>query len=192
MAELPGREKMTLPVAATPAAAKDTPTPPAELRIPAVTASAGLGELPGVLTSLAVPVVDSRGSGNGPGAGTGNRTGIGGGDGAGLGDGLDAGTGGGAYEPGSGVSMPRIIHEEKPNYTGEAMRAKVQGAVLIEAIVMPDGTVGPVQITRSLDRVFGLDQEAMRTVKQWRFIPGLRGGKPVPVRVAIEMTFTLR
>lgn len=89
--------------------------------------------------------------------------------------------------------MPRVIHEQKPNYTNEAMRAKVQGAVMMEAIVMPDGSVGPVQITHSLDRVFGLDQEAMRTVKQWRFIPGLdRGGKPVPVRVAIEMTFTLR
>jgi protein TonB len=88
--------------------------------------------------------------------------------------------------------MPRIIHEEKPNYTGEAMRAKVQGVVVMEAVVMPDGTVGPVHILRSLDTVFGLDEEAMRTVKQWRFLPGRRGNEPVPVRVAVEMTFTLR
>lgn len=193
-AELPGREKVTIPAAAAPAPEpeKEAPTPPIVVTIPAVTTSAGLQEMPGVLTSLTVPVMDSRGAGIGSGAGTGEGSGIGSGDGGGLGDGVDNGIGGGVYEPGSGVSMPRIIHEEKPKYTGEAMRARVQGAVFMEAVVLPDGTVGPVQITRSLDRTFGLDQEAIRTVKQWRFLPGRRGNKPVPVRVAIEMTFTLR
>jgi TonB family protein len=57
---------------------------------------------------------------------------------------------------------------------------------------MPDGSVGAVQITRSLDQTFGLDQEAIRTVKKWRFAPGTRQGRPVPVLVEIEMTFTLR
>jgi protein TonB len=191
--ELPGRDKVTVPVAAppTPAPLKNTPAPPVELDIPAIATTSGLQEMPGVLSAITLPVTDSRGSGLGPSGGTGDGNGFGPGDGNGLGDGRDRGAGG-VYGPGSGVSMPRIIHEEKPNYTGEAMRAKVQGAVFMEAVVMPDGTVGPVQITRSLDTIFGLDQEAMRTVKQWRFMPGLRGGKPVPVRVAIEMTFTLR
>lgn len=192
--ELPGREKVTVPVKPrpTPAPLKNSPPPPVELQIPAVSTMAGLQEMPGVLTSVSVPQSPSRGSGEGPGAGTGRGSGLGSGDGDGAGEGLEAGVGGGVYEPGSGVSMPRIIHEEKPNYTGEAMRAKVQGAVFLEAVVLPDGTVGPVQITRSLDRIFGLDQEAIRTVKQWRFLPGRRGNTPVPVRVAIEMTFTLR
>ena len=194
LVEMPGRDKVTVPVMKTPTAAplKEAAPLPVELNIPAIATSAGLQEMPGVMTAVSVPVSDSRGSGTGTGADKGNGNGIGTGTGDGLGDGFERGTGGDVYEPGSGVSMPRIIHEEKPNYTGEAMRARVQGAVFMEAIVLPDGTVGPVQVTRSLDRTFGLDQEAIRTVKHWRFIPGLRGGKPVPVRIAIEMTFTLR
>jgi hypothetical protein len=46
--------------------------------------------------------------------------------------------------------------------------------------------------TRSLDSIFGLDQEALRTVKQWRFRPGTRLGQAVPVLVVIELAFTLR
>jgi periplasmic protein TonB len=87
---------------------------------------------------------------------------------------------------------PRLIKEVKPNYTGEAMRAKIQGEVWMEAVVMPDGSVGQVSITRSLDPNFGLDEEAVRTVKQWRFAPGTRQGQPVAVLVEVQMTFTLR
>jgi TonB family protein len=57
---------------------------------------------------------------------------------------------------------------------------------------MPDGSVGNVQITKSLDSNFGLDKEAIKTVKLWRFEPGRRLGQPVPVLIVIEMTFTLR
>jgi len=64
--------------------------------------------------------------------------------------------------------------------------------VELEAVVLPDGSVGDVQITRSLDRTFGLDNEAIKAVKQWRFAPGTRLGQPVPVLVTIELTFTLR
>jgi len=70
--------------------------------------------------------------------------------------------------------------------------AKIQGVVTMEAVVNPDGTVGQVHITRSLDPTFGLDQEAIKTVKQWRFDPGRLRGQPVAVQVIIEMTFTLR
>jgi len=64
--------------------------------------------------------------------------------------------------------------------------------VLLECVVRPDGSVGDVQILRSLDGVFGLDQEAIKAAKQWRFAPGTRLGEPVPVLVTIELTFTLR
>jgi TonB family protein len=57
---------------------------------------------------------------------------------------------------------------------------------------MPDGTVGDVRITKSLDPVFGLDQEAIKAARQWRFKPGMRLGQPVPVIITIELTFTLR
>ena len=72
------------------------------------------------------------------------------------------------------------------------MRAKVQGTVLLQCVVKPDGSVGDVQVVRSLDSAFGLDQEAIKAARQWRFAPGMRLGEPVPVLVTIEVTFTLR
>ena len=89
-------------------------------------------------------------------------------------------------------AMPSVVREVKPAYTADAMRAKVQGSVWLECIVMPDGTVGDVKVTRSLDPIFGLDQEAIKAAKQWRFRPGMRQGEPVPVIITIELTFTLR
>ena len=184
-AEMPGKEKITVPAAKppkvdTPAPPKDIPQP--QMNIPAVTAAAGITEVPGALSGL--PAAPSTGSGVGTGAGSGT--------GSGLGPGSGGGMGGGVYRPGSGIVSPKILTEVKPQYTADAMRAKVQGTVWLEAVVMPDGSVGNVQITRSLDPTFGLDQEAIRTVKKWRFIPGTRQGQPVPVLVEIEMTFTLR
>jgi protein TonB len=85
-----------------------------------------------------------------------------------------------------------VLREVRPQYTSDAMRAKVQGTVLLECVVRPDGSVGDIQILRSLDGVFGLDQEAIKAAKQWRFAPGTRLGEPVPVLVTIELTFTLR
>ena len=72
------------------------------------------------------------------------------------------------------------------------MRAKVQGTVLLECIVMPDGSVGEAKVVRSLDAVFGLDQEAIKAARQWKFVPGTRLGEPVAVRVTIALDFTLR
>jgi protein TonB len=85
-----------------------------------------------------------------------------------------------------------LLREVKPQYTAEAMRAKVQGRVMLECIVLADGTVGNVEVLRSLDPTFGLDQEAIKAAKQWRFDPGTRFGEPVAVLVTIELTFTLR
>jgi protein TonB len=90
------------------------------------------------------------------------------------------------------VVVPRLIKERKPSYTGKARRNKIQGLVGLEAVVNADGTVGEVRVVRSLDKEFGLDDEAVKAVKDWRFKPGTRDGVPVPVLVEIEMTFTVR
>ncbi len=126
------------------------------------------------------------------GGGTGRGTGVGAGEGSGLGQGSGGGTGGGTYRPGNGVTIPQLVREVKPAYTADAMRAKVQGTVWLECVVMPDGTVGRVEVIRSLDSTFGLDQEAIKAAKQWRFRPGMRFGEPVPVLITIELAFTLR
>jgi protein TonB len=74
----------------------------------------------------------------------------------------------------------------------DAMRAKIQGSVLIEVLVHPDGGVSDVHVVRSLDPTFGLDQQAVAAARKWRFAPGTRAGEPVPVRMTIELVFTLR
>src|SRR5262249_53089057 len=84
----------------------------------------------------------------------------------------------GIYRAGNGVTLPRIIHEVHPNYTSEAMHARIQGGVALECIVQPDGSVGKVTVLRSLDSQFGLDDEAVKAAKQWKFEPGTRDGKP--------------
>ena len=172
--------------------AKNEPPPIEQFNIPAKLTAAATDTLPGAIEAPPGPPTLSQGSGAGGGAGTGTGTGIGPGTGSGLGPGSGGGTGGGTYRPGNGVTIPRVLREVKPQYTSDAMRAKVQGTVLLECVVRPDGSVGDVQILRSLDGVFGLDQEAIKAAKQWRFAPGTRLGEPVPVLVTIELTFTLR
>ena len=196
VAELPGKAKITVPVEKPPA---PTPKPPekepelvAQLNIPAVTLGSSVESLPGVIASQPGLPSASQGSGSGGGAGTGTGSGIGPGSGSGLGPGTGGGTGGGAYRPGNGVTTPELVQEVKPAYTAEAMRAKVQGSVYLECVVRQDGSTGDCRVVRSLDPTFGLDQEAIRAARQWRFKPGTRFGQPVPVLVTIELMFTLR
>jgi periplasmic protein TonB len=196
-AELPGKDKITVPVAKPPAleppkVAKNEPSPVEFLNIPAKELAASKDSLPGAIEAPPGPPTASQGSGSGGGAGTGTGSGIGPGTGSGLGPGSGGGTGGGAYRLGSGVTTPRLRREIKPQYTSDAMRAKVQGTVLVECVVKADGTVGDVQVVRSLDSTFGLDQEAIKAARQWLFFPGTLKGEPVPVTITIELTFTLR
>ncbi|MDP1568818.1 MAG: energy transducer TonB [Vicinamibacterales bacterium] len=194
--ELPGRDAISVPVVRPPEMAAPDPVeePPVEpeLNIPAQTLASAEMVLPGAIESANLASTVSQGVGSGGGAGTGTGTGVGSGQGSGLGAGFGGGAGGGAYRPGSGVTVPRLVRDVKPQYTADAMRAKVQGTVLLECVVMPDGSVGDVQVVRSLDAVFGLDQEAIRAARQWRFMPGTLKGDPVPVIITIELSFTLR
>ena len=193
-AELVGKDKLTVPVIKPPKVdqAKTEPNPVEQLNIPAKSLAAAQDSLPGAIEAPPGPPTISQGSGSGGGAGTGTGTGVGPGTGSGLGPGTGGGTGGGAYRPGNGVTLPQLLHEVKPQYTSDAMRAKIQGSVLLECVVRADGLVGDIRVIRSLDPTFGLDQEAVKAARLWRFKPGARLGEPVPVLVTIELTFTLR
>ena len=197
-AELPGKDKITVPVMKPPDV-MPKPDPPKDVvpeqvfNIPAqLMASAEntlVGAMDGMQTSNSPT---AQGSGSGGGAGTGTGTGIGPGSGSGLGPGWGGGTGGGR------VSTRRRDRDAAPaarseaELHGDAMRAKVQGMVVLDCVVGVDGSVGECDVVRSLDSSFGLDQEAVKAAKQWRFVPGKRQGQPVPVLVTIELTFNLR
>jgi protein TonB len=167
----------------------DTPPVP-DLNIPVVTVQA-VQMLPGAATQIDTT---SPGPGAGPGGGGGRGPGSGSGDDAGLGPGRLGGFGGDVPFGGNGVTPPVLIREIKPNYTAQAMQARLQGLVEMDAVVRADGSVDPdsIRVTRSLDSTFGLDQQAIIAVKQWRFRPGTFKGQPIPVRVLVELTFTLR
>jgi TonB family protein len=98
------------------------------------------------------------------------------------------------YKPGedAGITLPQVLKEVKPAYTAEAMQAKIQGSVWLTVVVLANGDVGDVTVSKSLDKEYGLDQEAINATRQWKFKPGTRNSKPVPVEITIEMTFTLK
>ena len=180
----------TKPIAITPVPnPADTPPAPA-LNIPVISLQA-VQMLPG---AAAQTDATSPGPGSGPGGGGGRGTGSGPDQGPGLDSGRLGGFGGDVPFGGNGVTSPVLIREIKPSYTAPAMQAKLQGRVEMDAVVRADGSVDPdsIRVTRSLDSTFGLDQQAIIAVKQWRFRPGTFKGQAIPVRVAIELTFTLR
>lgn len=89
-----------------------------------------------------------------------------------------------------GVTSPRAVKEVDPQYTVDAMKAKIQGTVTLECVVKADGTVGDVRVVKSLDTTYGLDDEAVKAARQWRFKPGRKNGKAVPVVIPLDFTFT--
>ena len=181
-AELPKVAEPPKPIPVPEPVPVPVPTEPV-LSLPLQTLTAVDIASPGDLSKNA-PTTGSRGSGTGTGAGPGT--------GSGLGPGSGGGFGGGVYNIGNGVTPPVATYQPKPKYTADAMRAKVQGTVQMSAVVMPDGSVTNIQIVRSLDQSFGLDEEAKRTAALWRFRPGTRLGEPVAVRILIELDFNLR
>jgi len=96
------------------------------------------------------------------------------------------------YEPGKGVSLPQATRQVKADYTEEAKANRIEGAVFLDVVVLADGAVGEVKVAKSLDSIYGLDANAVKAMKKWEFKPGTKDGKPVAVRVHVEMTFSLR
>jgi TonB family protein len=77
-----------------------------------------------------------------------------------------------------------------PLYSDEARRNGIEGAIVAQAHIDVDGGVSAARVTSGLG--FGLDQNALVALRQWRFRPGSRGGRAVPMDVEIEVGFTLR
>ena len=92
----------------------------------------------------------------------------------------------------AGVSLPQPARQVKADYTEEARANRIEGKVVLDVVVMADGTIGDVKVTESLDSIYGLDKNAVAAMRQWVFKPGQKDGKPVAVRVAVMMNFVLR
>jgi periplasmic protein TonB len=156
---------------------------PPQLKLPQV-ASNNFGD-----PLQGVPGPPSAGPGFGGGIGTGEGTGIGSGKGGGLGPGQGAGTGGGVFSVGGNVSAPIPIYKPEPPYSEQARKAKYQGTCVLWIVVDAQGNVTDAQVVKPLG--MGLDENALNTVKTWKFKPAMRNGAPVPVRVMVEVQFRL-
>jgi TonB family protein len=89
---------------------------------------------------------------------------------------------------GGGIRPPAKVVNVPPVYPQEAQDAKVQGVVILEAIVGEDGSVTEVEVLRSIPQ---LDVAAVDAVKQWRYQPTLLNGVATPVRMTMTVNFTL-
>jgi TonB family protein len=166
------------------------PQPAAAIQAPVVPVPTDPVDMPGLAASRKSSESPSAGPGTGGGIGSGAGTGLGEGRGGGVGPGQGGGTGGGPYQPGTGISPPTLVREVRPTYTDEARRRSIEGDVILEIVVRRDGSVGDVNVRRSLGA--GLEQRAIDAVRQWRFGPARRQGMPVDVVVEVAVEFKLR
>jgi len=131
----------------------------------------------------------SNGTGSGGGIGSGSGGGVGSGSGPGVGPGHGGGIGGGVFRIGGGVSAPRALDTPDPDYSEEARKAKYQGTCVLWLIVGPDGKPRDIKIARALG--MGLDEKAIEAVRNWKFEPAMKDGKPVAVQINVEVNFRL-
>jgi periplasmic protein TonB len=94
------------------------------------------------------------------------------------------------YEPGTqGIKPPRAIYQPNPEYTDKARKKKLNGVVVLSLVVTADGAARDLKVIKSLDA--GLDKNAVAAVSTWRFDPATKDGKPVAVRVPVEVQYRL-
>jgi len=131
----------------------------------------------------------SNGPGSRSGIGSGDQGGVGPNHGRGAGPGDKDGITSSVYRLSDGVTLPQLIHKVEPEFTDEARKARHQGVVRMRLVVGSDGLVQRAELTNRLG--LGLDERAIEAVRQWRFRPGTRNGRPVNVEAEVEVTFRL-
>jgi general secretion pathway protein G len=96
----------------------------------------------------------------------------------------------GHYVPGSGMNAPAPLNQPLPPYTEEARKARIEGLVVLQAIIRKDGTVDSFRVVKGLGH--GLDESAISTIAaKWRFKPATLNGTPVDTMANIEVRFRL-
>jgi len=111
----------------------------------------------------------------------------------GVAGGIVGGTGpGGGEEPlrvGGEVKAPVLQQKVDPTYPEAARKARMEGVVILEAIITASGTVEDVKVLKSVNPL--LDASAVRAVQQWRYKPATLNGRAVRVYLTVTVTFNL-
>jgi TonB family protein len=153
----------------------------------------------------------SKGPGHGEGMGTNNGLGVGEGDGGGVGPGSDGNTGGdtrakgccgesGGYANSLALenrifrgpeveTRARLIFKPEPQYSEEARRNLVTGTVMLRVVFASTGQVEQIRAVRTLP--FGLTERAIAAARGIKFVPAMKGGRPVSMYMQLEYNFNL-
>lgn len=87
------------------------------------------------------------------------------------------------------ATQPTVLSKVEPEYTDDARLVRLQGIVVLTAVVGADGVARNVTVPRVLG--LGLDQKAIEAVGKWKFKPATKSGEPIDKRVVIEVVFRL-
>ena len=90
---------------------------------------------------------------------------------------------------GGDIKPPTKTRDASPIYPDIARQARIQGIVILEAIIDPQGNVTNVRVLRSIAL---LDQAAIDAVRRWKYEPTLLNGVPVPIVMTVTVNFTLQ
>jgi TonB family protein len=96
----------------------------------------------------------------------------------------------GVYRAGNGVSQPKLLRHVDVEYSEAARKAKVEGVVVLQIVIDAKGDIVNPTVIKRLG--FGLDEKAIEAVRKWKFDPGRKDGKPVPVASTVEVNFRLQ
>ncbi len=96
----------------------------------------------------------------------------------------------GPIHVGGDVNPPEKISAPQPQYTEIARKARVQGVVIVQAIIDKEGNVTNVKVLKGLP--MGLEDEAVKAIKRWKFAPATLNGKPVDVYYNLTVNFRLQ
>ena len=131
----------------------------------------------------------SAGRGKGGGIGDGDGTGVGNGEGPGAGPGRDGGIASGRSGFQGSLTEPVLLWKVDPEYSEDARKAKLQGVVMVRAVIDARGQVQNISVAQGLG--LGLDERAIAAVQKWKFRAGTRNGQPVSTSALIQLTFRL-
>jgi protein TonB len=96
----------------------------------------------------------------------------------------------GPIHVGGSVLAPVKIYDPKPLYSEVARKARIQGVVILQAVIDRQGNVTDVKVLKGLP--FGLTEGAVEAVRQWKFEPATLNGKPVAVYYNLTVNFSLQ
>jgi protein TonB len=102
------------------------------------------------------------------------------------------GPGTGEGEPlrvGGEVKAPVLVNRVEPSYPEAARKARMEGVVILEAIITASGSVEEVKVLKSVNPL--LDASAVRAVQAWRYKPATLNGRAVRVYLTVTVTFNL-